>query len=225
MKKFCVIGLGIFGTNLARILTHLGAEVLAVDRDPDRVDELKDEVAHALILDATDAKALRQLPLGEMDGVIVAIGEGLESSIMATAHLHEMGVPNLICRSINPTHGRLLELLKVPKVILPERMAADRMARSLMLGDVNDAVAVSAEFDIVELPVPRRFIGETLKDVALRHRYQLNLITIKRRQPSSTAQSPRFDVLGIIPPDHVFSADDILLLFGRESDVRRFLQD
>lgn len=223
--KFCVIGLGIFGTNLARILTRLGAEVLAVDRDPDRVDDLKDEVAHALILDAGDIKALRQLPLHEMDGVVVAIGENLESSILATAHLHEMGIPNLICRSINATHGRLLELLKVPKIILPERMAADRTARSLMLGRVNDAVAISAEFDIVELPIPNRLIGQTLQDAALRHRYQLNLITIKRPSPQSTPETPRYDVLGIIPPTHVFQPEDILLLFGRETDIRRFLQD
>jgi trk system potassium uptake protein TrkA len=223
--KYCVIGLGIFGTNLARILTQLGAEVLAVDRDPDRVDELKDEVAHALIMDAGDAKALRQLPLSEMDGVIVAIGEDFESSILATAHLHEMGIPNLICRSINATHGRLLELMKVPKIILPERMAADRTARSLMLGRVNDAVAISADFDIVELPLPERLAGRSLQDAALRHRYRLNLITIKRPSPSSTPELPRFDVLGIIPPDHVFDPQDILLLFGKESDIRRFLQD
>lgn len=223
--KYCVIGLGIFGTNLARILTQLGAEVLAVDRDPDRVDELKDEVAHALIMDAGDAKALRQLPLREMDGVIVAIGEDFESSILATAHLHEMGIPNLICRSINSTHGRLLELMKVPKIILPERMAADRTARSLMLGRVNDAVAVSADFDIVELPVPEHLVGRSLQDAALRHRYRLNLITIKRPSASSTPEIPRFDVLGIIPPDHTFDARDILLLFGKESDIRRFLQD
>jgi trk system potassium uptake protein TrkA len=223
--KFCVIGLGIFGTHLCRILTQLGAEVLAVDRDPDRVDELKDEVAHALIMDASDAKALRQLPLREMDGVIVAIGEDFESSILATAHLHEMGIPNLICRSINATHGRLLELMKVPKIILPERMAADRTARSLMLGRVNDALAISADFDIVELPVPERLVGRSLQDAALRHRYRLNLITIKRPSRSSTPELPRFDVLGIIPPDHVFHPQDILLLFGKESDIRRFLQD
>lgn len=223
--KFCVIGLGIFGTNLARILTQLGAEVLAVDRDPDRVDALKDEVAHALILDASDAKALRQLPLRDMDAVIVAIGEDFESSILVTAHLHELGIPNLICRSINSTHGRLLELLKVPKIILPERMAADRTARSLMLGRVNDAVAISADFDIVELPVPSHLIGRSLQAAALRDRYRLNLITIKRPAPNSTLDNPRFNVLGIIPPSYTFDPSDILLLFGKEADIRRFLQD
>jgi len=223
--KFCVIGLGIFGTNLARILTQLGAEVLAADRDPDRVDALKDEVAHALILDASDAKALRQLPLHDMDAVIVAIGEDFESSILATAHLHELGIPNLICRSINSTHGRLLELLKVPKIILPERMAADRTARSLMLGRVNDAVAISADFDIVELPVPDHLVGRSLQAASLRDRYRLNLITIKRHSSTSTPDTPRFDVLGIIPPTHIFDSSDILLLFGKEVDIRRFLKD
>jgi trk system potassium uptake protein TrkA len=221
--KFCIIGLGIFGTNLARILTRLRAEVLAVDRDPDRVDEIKDEVAHALILDTTDIKALRQLPLNEMDGIVVAIGEDFESSILTTAHLHELGAPNLVCRSINEVHGRLLELMKVPKIILPEKMAADRMARSLLLRKVNDAYALSSEFDIVELPLPAHLAGKSLQEAALRNRYQLNLITIKRqaRQDDPSA----FDVLGIIPPDHVFAAEDILVLFGKENDVRRFLQD
>jgi trk system potassium uptake protein len=222
--KFCIIGLGIFGTNLARVLNRLGGEVLAVDRDPERVDFLKDEVAHALVLDSTDVRSLRQLPLSEMDSVIVAIGEDFESSMLTVAHLQEMGITRLVCRSINAIHGRLLELLQIPKIVLPEKMAAERMGRSLMLRQVEDAYALSSEYDIVEVAVPEHFVGQTLVNAALRNRYHLNLITVKQALTDKKAtESHR--VLGIVPPDYAFQTGDILVLFGKEQDVRRFLQD
>lgn len=222
--KFCIIGLGIFGTNLARVLNRLGAEVLAIDRDAERVDTLKDEVAHALVLDSTDAKSLRQLPLHEMDSVIVAIGEDFESSMLTVAHLQEMGIKNLVCRSINAIHGRLLGLLQIGKIVLPEKMAAERMGRSLMLRQVEDAYALSAEYDIVEVAVPEQFIGQTLAHAALRNRYQLNLVTVKKAE-SGLAAGETHRVLGVVPPDYAFQAGDVLILFGKEKDVRRFLQD
>lgn len=222
--KFCIIGLGIFGTNLARVLSRLGGEVLAVDRDPDRVEMLKDEVDHAVILDSTDAKSLRQLPLREMDSVIVAIGEDFESSMLTVAHLQEMGVSKLVCRSINAVHGRLLGLLQIPKIVLPEKMAAERMGRSLMLRQIEDAYALSADYDIVEVAVPEHFVGQTLAQAALRHRYALNLITIKRPDGENPDPEARV-VLGIIPPEYTFRPEDILVVFGKEKDVRRFLQD
>lgn len=222
--KFCIIGLGIFGTNLARVLSRLGGEVLAVDRDPERVEMLKDEVDHAVILDSTDVKALRQLPLREMDSVIVAIGEDFESSMLTVAHLQEMGLEKLVCRSINAVHGRLLGLLQISKIVLPEKMAAERMGRSLMLRQIEDAYALSADYDIVEVTVPEHFIGQTLAHAALRHRYALNLITIKRPDGKNPDPSARV-VLGIIPPEYTFRPEDILVVFGKEKDVRRFLQD
>lgn len=222
--KFCIIGLGIFGTNLARVLSRLGGEVLAVDRDPDRVEMLKDEVDHAVILDSTDAKSLRQLPLKEMDSVIVAIGEDFESSMLTVAHLQEMGVAKLVCRSINAVHGRLLGLLQIPKIVLPEKMAAERMGRSLMLRQIEDAYALSADYDIIEVAVPEHFVGQTLAQASLRHRYALNLITIKRPDGENPDPEARV-VLGIIPPEYTFRPEDILVVFGKEKDVRRFLQD
>jgi len=222
--KFCIIGLGIFGTNLARVLNRLGGEVLAVDRDPERVDFLKDEVAHALVLDSTDVRSLRQLPLSEMDSVIVAIGEDFESSMLTVAHLQEMGITRLVCRSINAVHGRLLGLLRIPKIVLPEKMAAERMGRSLMLRQVEDAYALSSEYDIVEVAAPTHFLGQTLVNIALRNRYHLNLITVKQAlTEKNPTESHR--VLGIVPPDYAFQTGDILVLFGKEQDVRRFLQD
>lgn len=222
--KFCIIGLGIFGTNLARVLSRLGGEVLAVDRDPERVETLKDEIDHAVILDSTDVKALRQLPLQEMDSVIVAIGEDFESSMLTVAHLQEMGVKQLVCRSINAVHGRLLGLLQIPKIVLPEKMAAERMGRSLMLRQIEDAYALSADYDIVEVSVPEHFIGQTLAQAALRHRYELNLVTVKRPDGKNPDPAARV-VLGIIPPEYTFQPGDILVVFGKEKDVRRFLQD
>lgn len=220
--KCCIIGLGLYGTHLARALTRLGAEVLAVDRNPERVDALKDEVAHALVADTTEVRALRQLPFRDFDAVVVAIGDDFESSLLTIGHLQEMNLPRLVCRSINPVHERLLRLLNVPRTILPEQMAAERTARSLILGNVADVYTVSADFEIVELPLPTHLAGMRLKDVALRNRYQLNLVTLKRPAPEAPGG---FEVLGIIPPEYTFRSGDILVLFGKQDDIRRFLED
>jgi trk system potassium uptake protein TrkA len=217
--KCCIIGLGYFGRHLALSLSQLGAEVIAVDKREEAVNEVRDEVAFAAILDASNRQALERLPIADMDAVIVAIGEGFESSLLAVAHLQELGCRRLICRVVNPVHGKLLKLMHIEETILPEAMAAARVARTLTLEGVRDSIEVGQDFEIIEVAAPD-FAGKTLKDLNLRERYRLNIITLK--SPKSPDQPD--EVLGVPDPGHVLKSTDILVLFGKESDVRRFLK-
>ena len=135
--KFCIIGLGYFGQNLALTLSRARIEVLAVDNVGAKVEAVKDDVSHAVISDTTQREALDRLPLAEMDAIIVAIGEGFEASILTIANLQECGVKRIIARVINPIHEKLLRLMKIEELIMPEAESAQRMAQSLVRGVLN----------------------------------------------------------------------------------------
>ncbi|MFA6571191.1 MAG: TrkA family potassium uptake protein, partial [Bacteroidota bacterium] len=132
-KRFCVIGLGYFGQYLALKLSEAGAEVLAIDRDEDRVDAISDKITYAVTMDSTDAKTLHSLGLQDMDAVIVAIGEGFESSILTTAVLQEIGVKRILNRITSPIHERLLKLMSIDELLVPEAEAAAQLANRLMI--------------------------------------------------------------------------------------------
>ena len=117
-KKFCVIGLGYFGLNLSLILSREGAEVLSIDNDMERVDMVSDNVTHSICMDSTDERALRSIGLKDMDAVIVAIGEGFQSSIMTTALLQEIGVKRIYNRVTSPIHERLLKLMGIQDLLV-----------------------------------------------------------------------------------------------------------
>lgn len=229
--KFCIIGLGFFGRNLALSLTRLGAEVIAVDRSEEMVLPLKDVVGYAATVDCSDRHALSQLPLHDMDAVIVAIGEDFEGSLLTIAHLQELGLRRLYCRAINRVHERLLGLLKIEHIISPEALAANRLARSLLFTGVRNSFELGHGYDIVEVDVPRSLVGHSLKESNLRGSFSLNLVTIKARSrgeetpPVGSADSSATGIYqGVIPPDRVFCAEDILVLFGSERDIKRFLE-
>lgn len=228
-KKFCVIGLGYFGRNLALNLSRQGAEVLAIDKNPERVDLLQEHVAYAVVMDSTDAKSMRSLGIKEMDAAIVAIGELFEPSIVTTAVLQEIGVRRIINRVLNPIHERLLNLLNVSETLVPEAEAADHLANRLMLPGLIESYKISDDYSIYELKVPDWLVGRTVLDSQLRHIYSLNLVTIKRisKKYGILRQNEKMNymVLGTPQPDFIFSDNDILVLFGKEKDFINFLKD
>lgn len=227
-KKFCVIGLGYFGLNLALQLSKLGAEVLAIDNHQDVIDRISEQVTHAVCMNATDERALRSLGLNDMDAVIVAIGEGFESSIMTTAILQEIGVKNIYNRVTSPIHERLLKLMNVTEVLLPEADAADQLAYRLLLPGVLHSYLISGDYGIFEIQTPERFFDKTIADIDLRRKYRLNLITIKRLKKKggliSLGEYEEYQVLGVPSPEQVLSEGDVMVLFGKEDDVRNLLK-
>jgi trk system potassium uptake protein TrkA len=226
--RFCIIGLGSFGTHLTRQLTRDGHEIVAVDNNPAHVAALKDEVEYIIQADCTDLNAFHEIPVGECDAVILAIGEDFEASLSIAANVQQLGARRIISRIINPLHGRLLKLLKIDELLIPEAMAAAWLARSLKTPDVISSLELGGGFEIAQILVPQPMVGTTLQQVDLRARYDLNLVTIAKGRgatPLSSTRHPINKVLGIPLPTRAFEEDDILVLFGHAKDIRRMMRD
>ncbi len=224
--KFCVIGLGHFGKNLALSLAHMGAEVMALDVEEENVGSVQDDVSYAATLNAADPASLKMLPLHEMDAVIVAIGDNFEDSLLATAHLQEIGVKRVITRVINPVHEKLLRLMKVQDLILPEEIAAQRLAKSLVYTGILGSYEIGKGHGVAEIKCPEKLVGKSLIESDFRKRFQLILITIKRMSGREEDGPARVDggdaeeVMGVLEPSYVFRPNDILVVFGTDKAIR-----
>lgn len=209
-KQFGVIGLGRFGSAMAATLAELGHDVIGVDGDQERVQQLADVITQAIQLDATDAKALRAAGIQDVDIAVVSIGENIESSLLVVMQLRELGIEHIVAKAVTPLHGRILEKLGVTRVIFPEREMAVRIAHSLAMPNVLDYIELSREYSIIELPASEAFIGRTLKQLELRPRYGITLIAIKRPSGPSGAVTTN-----IAPgADEVIQPGDVLALLG-----------
>jgi len=179
-RQFAVIGLGRFGAAMATTLLGLGQDVLGIDTDEGRVQELSDRVPHLLCVNASDPKALQEAGVGGVDVAVISIGANIEASLLIVMAVKEMGVKFIVAKSTTEVHGRILERLGVDRVIYPEREAAIRMAHSLVVPNVIDYISLSRDFSIIEIPAPEMFIGKTLREIDLRAKHGLTLIAIKR---------------------------------------------
>jgi len=227
-KKFAVIGLGHFGTDLALRLAEKGAEVLAIDENLEKLDDIKDRVTHTVCLDATEERALRAQGLHEFDAVVVGIGDDFEATLLTVAMLQQIGVKRIIVRATTETHERILNHLGIKETILPAVEAADRLANSLMFERVVDSFELSSDFTIVEVAAPEALIGQSLQKLDLQKELGVSLITIKRTEKrkgtlglgSRTVER----VLGIPTPETTIERGDVLVVFGNKKDIERILR-
>ncbi len=228
-KKFCVIGCGYFGFNLAIKLFNAGAEVLAIDKREDIIERLSEHVTHVVTMDTTDKRAMQKLGLNDMDAVIVAIGEGFESSILTTAILQELGVKNIYNRITSPIHERLIGLMGITEMLVPEAEAAEHLAARLMISNLIELFKITDDYGIFEIKTPANFIDKTLIDINLRKKYSLNLVTIKRKELKSTILRNKkeeiFHTIGVPKPDTVIQENDILVLAGFFKDLYNITQN
>ncbi len=221
-RSFAVIGLGRFGSAMATTLTELGHEVIGIDSDEEKVARLSDVISVALQVDAIDEKALRAAGIQDVDVAIVSIGENVESSLLAVMLVRELGIRQIVAKATTPLHGRILEKLGVTRVIFPERDMAVRVAHSLVVPNVLDYIELSRDFSIIELPAPPDFVGHSIRELAIRTRYGLTLIAIRRKTgqheattvgPSADDRIEAGDVLALLGPNEQLSRLDAL--FGR----------
>lgn len=227
-QKMAVIGLGHFGLHLALRLTEQGVEVLGVDISDERVEKVRDRIAHAMVLDSTDARALAQIGIADFDTVIVAIGDHFEASLLTSAHLQELKVKRIINRVLSPVHERILKLMNINELIVPEGEAAAQLARRLAFSGVLEHFDISADFSIVEVPVPSWAQGKTLEELNLRKKHHLNLITVLQKEAKSDAlltegRKARVRSLGVPEAGMRFSEKDILVVFGENNHIQDFL--
>lgn len=216
--KFCVIGLGQFGRNLALELAAEKHEVLAIDHNAALVDMIKDKVEMAVRADATRFEDLQALGIGGMDIALVAIGEDFAASLTIVAHLQKLKVKHIIARTINDVHEHILELMGVDERILPELMAARQFAKRLGINRATRHFALGESFSIVELAAPKSIVGKTLVEAKLRDKYRLNLITTRSKDKEGDMV-----ITGVPDPQNYRFADtDHLIVFGLEDDIKKF---
>lgn len=215
--KIGVVGLGTFGSHLVRELAEMGVEVLAVDKRESCVDAVKNDAAFAAVVDVTSLEALRRLGLNELDAVILTIGDDFRSAMLTTAHLLALKPKRLICRAASETHEQLLAALGVKEILVPERVAAGQVAARLAVRGVTGAYEVAEGFKVHEMTPPAHAVGKSMKELNLRGNYEINLITVKRRDAKG-----RVTVVGVPGPDFRLQTGDVLVLFGSDSALRRF---
>lgn len=204
MKSYVVVGLGRFGVEAAARLCELGAEVLAVDTRQDVVQQISGSVTHAVVADARDKEVLKALGVSDFDCAIVAIGDSLTDSVLATMNLLELGVPYLVCKAYDETHSQILKKLGAHQVLIPERDQAARLARSLSSPNVLDYIELSSDYGIVELPAPKSWQGKTLKELNVRAKLGVNIIAVKRCGEINVSPAA----------DYGIEAEDIMVVLG-----------
>ena len=195
MKSYIVIGLGRFGSELARRLCQLGCEVLAMDTRNELVQQMSAEVTQAVVGDARDKDVLKALGAQDFDCAIVAIGDSLADSVLATMNLKELGIPQLVCKAHDETHRQVLLKLGADQVVIPEQEHAARLARNLSNPNVLDYIELSNEYGIVEVPVPKRWMNKTLKELNVRAKLGVNIIAIKRDGTINVSPGADYQIL------------------------------
>ena len=212
MKRVVVIGLGIFGFNLAKDLFEAGLEVIAVDKNKDLVQKIRDFSTKAVMADATEKEVMEAIGIEENDVVIVSFGEDLAASTILTLHLKEMKVKTIIVKAPNEDHKRILEKVGATEVVIPEREMAAKIARSLISPNVMEYIPLTREYTICEIAPPASFVGKSIAEIQLRKRYNIGLLA---------SRDVLTDQISMIPGgDFVVKDSDILVVIGKEKDIQ-----
>lgn len=210
-KQFAVIGMGRFGTSVAKELSGMGFDVLAVDASEQRIQEISSIVTHAVSSDSTDEEALRALGIRNFDVVVVAIGEDIQSSILTTLILKDLGVPVIIVKAKNELHGKVLQKIGADKVIFPERDMGLRVAHHLISPNILDYIEISDDYSIMEMRASEEMIGQNLKELDIRARFGCNVMGI--RSDGKMNISPH--------PEDRLAESDILVIVGHKNDLTK----
>ncbi|MBU0533945.1 MAG: TrkA family potassium uptake protein [Candidatus Omnitrophica bacterium] len=214
MGQFVVIGLGNFGHNVAISLFEQRNQVLAIDANSKKIEQIKDKVTQAVVVNVKEKEALSEFISNDIDAAIVSLGDKIEASILTTLYLKELGVKKIIVKAINDDHGQILKLIGAMEIIYPEKEEAVRLARRLTVPNLIEHIPLASEYSIVEIAVPDNFVGKSLKELRLRSKYNVEVIAVK-----DVLQ----DTLHLIPEADVkIKPDSVLMVIGKEVDINKF---
>lgn len=211
-KEFVVIGLGRFGGSIVRELIEQDADVMAIDKDTERVDEFASIATQAVVADTTDESVLKSLGIRNFEHVIVAIGENIQASILTTLMLKEIGVKKITVKAQNDYHAKVLDKIGADKVVHPERDMGIRIAHNMLSNNVLDYLELSDEHSIMEVKANERLAGFTLIGLDIRANYGINIVGIKRGK----------DIIVSPQADMEIQLQDILIIIGSDADINRF---
>ncbi|MFQ6849017.1 MAG: potassium channel family protein [Clostridium perfringens] len=206
-----MIGLGRFGSSVAKTLYALGHDVLAIDSNEDLVQEISDSVTHAVQMDATDENALRTLGLRNFDVAVVTIGANIQASVMATLLVKDMGIKYIIAKGNSDLHAKVLYKIGADRVILPEKDMGVRVAHNLVSSSILDYIELSPDYSIIEIESPKEWYGKSMKELSLRSKYGINVMAIKRNNEVNISPDA----------DDVINKDDIVVAIGSAEDLTK----
>lgn len=214
-KQFAVLGIGRFGSKVARELFYRGQEVIAIDQDEKKINAIKDEVTHAYIGDITDEDALKEAGVADCDIVIIAQSSDIESNIIATQLCKNMGIGTVIAKSQNTLHGKILTKLQVNQTIYPEQDTAIKLVNKLTSENILDYLELGGQTDIVSVEAPREWEDKTVRDLALRKRFRVTILGIK------TGEELQFN----LTDDNVIKQGDVVIIFGETENLKKLNLD
>ena len=210
-KQFVIIGCGRFGTSVAKKLSELGCEVMAVDRSEETIQSIADEVTFAVQADATDENAIKALGIRNFDVAVVTIGGDIQASIMVTLMIKELGIKHIVAKAQNEMHAKVLYRIGADRVVFPEREMGVRVAKNLVSNKILDYIELSPDYTIVEVRPLKAWIGKSLLDLNIRAKFGINVIAIKNS-----------DGINInVRPDETINALDILVVIGHNDDIKK----
>ena len=213
MNRVVVIGLGIFGFNIAKDLYENGMEVVAIDKNKEVIQKIKDFSTKAILADGTDKEVIDSIGIQPDDVVVVSFGEDLAASTLITLHLKELKVKKIIVKAPNEDHKHVLEKVGATEVVIPERAMADKVAKSLISPNVLDYIPLSEDYTISELAPPASFFGKTIGELHMRSRYHIEVIDVREMLPERLTMVPR--------ADFIIKDSDVLVVIGKEKDIQK----
>jgi trk system potassium uptake protein TrkA len=217
MKQVCVIGLGRFGSNLAKALVKVNCEVLAIDMDENKVAEIRDLVHHTVVADVRNYIELEKIIRPDLDEVIISLGGSVEASILAAFHLKKIGLRSIRAKVFDDDHAQILKLIGVSETIFPERDTADRVASKIVMPSFIDFLPITEDYGVVELAVPKDFIGKTLLELNLRQDYHIMVIAVK---------DIKSDIVSFLPGgNYKILKGTILIIVGRIEDLNKLTKN
>lgn len=224
-KQIGVIGLGTFGSNVAKELFKKGFPVLAIDHQEDIVNKISPFVTQSVVAEATDDNSLKQAGIADCDTVIISMGEDIETSILATLIAKDLGVKNVIVKCVSVWHSKIAVKIGADKVIYPELEMAKKLAQSMASPNILEQIEFSKDHNLVEIIAPKDFWGKTIKDTNVRNKYGINIIAIKRQFPvlNEDGQSDIKEETNVAPgPDDEIIENDVLVIVGKDENLEKF---
>lgn len=212
MKQFVVIGCGRFGQSVAIKLAELGSEVMVVDDNQEIIQFMADKVTYAVQADATDENAIKALGIRNFDVAVVTIGSDIQSSILVTLLVKELGVKHIVAKAQNPAHAKVLYKIGANRVVFPEKEMGVKVAKSLVSSNVLDLIDLAPDVSILEIKMRDEWIGKSLVEINMRRKHQISVIAIK----SVDEVDINFE------PDRILLKDDVLIVIGNNEYLKPF---
>lgn len=212
MKTFVVIGMGRFGTSIAIKLCELGHEVLAIDDDETRIQDVTEYVTHAVIADAKEERVLRSLGVRNYDCAILAIGSDIADSVLITMTLKELGLKEIICKARESRHKKILLKIGADRVIIPEHEAGTKLAIQIANLNLLEYLEITEKYGLSEMNIPKKWVSHTLVELNLRRRHGVTVVAVKHKMDEE-------DVNMLPSPDYKFQEGDVLVIIGKREDI------